>query len=55
MKLTNIGVQLLPVIFALSSPVFYGFGSVAFAVACLVLAVITFTMLLNDNGNSSAQ
>lgn len=55
MKLTNIGVQLLPLIFAVSAPVFYAFGSLAYAIACTVLALITFTMLLNDNGNGNAQ
>ena len=46
MKLTNIGVQLLPVVLAICSPIFYGFGSIPFAIACLLLSVVTFSMIL---------
>lgn len=50
MKKTNTAVQLLPVILALNGIGFYALGSVAGAISCIVLAVVTFTMLLNiDN------
>lgn len=46
MKLTNLGVQFLPVTLAAVSPVFYFLGSNALAITCIVLALLTFSMLL---------
>lgn len=53
MKLTNLGVQLLPVVFALNCIGFYALGSIAGSITCGALAMVSFTMLLNENGNSN--
>jgi len=49
MKYTNIGLQLMPMVFIVCSVAFFALNSVLFASACFVLGMLFAFVLLGEN------
>lgn len=48
MKKTNIGVQLMPLVFAICSVVFFALGSKMYTAACMVLSILFAFVIIGE-------